>query len=133
MKPLLPTFLAALLLSGCAAAERPYAPVRDVRYSAIGAAPFWLLTIGDDRIVLARPSKGRGMAEAVYPRVLARREGGVQTWQSGEGVQVIGIEARAGRCEGARGIVYEDQVRIRLSGAELNGCGGRIVEGGRGR
>lgn len=131
MRPLLP-LLPALLLAGCAA-ERPYAPVRDVRYTAIGAAPFWLLTIGDDRIVLARPSEGRGLAEAVYPRVLARNEDGVQTWQSGEGVQVIGIEARPSRCQGARGLVYEDEVRIRLSGAELNGCGGRIVEGGRGR
>jgi uncharacterized membrane protein len=120
------------LLAGCAA-ERPYAPVRDVRYNAVGSAPFWLLTIGDDRIVLTRAGEGGRMIEAIYPRVMARREQGAHIWESGEGVQVIGIEARPGRCEGTRGVVYEDKVRIRLSGAELHGCGGRILEGGRAR
>jgi uncharacterized membrane protein len=119
-------------LAGCAA-ERPYAPVRDVSYTAIGAEPFWLLTIGDGRIVLSRGERGGRLAEAIYPRVMARRDKGATVWESGEGVQVISIEARPQRCEGARGIAYEDRVRIRLSGAKLHGCGGRIVAGGRGR
>jgi uncharacterized membrane protein len=124
--------LAFALLAGCAA-PRPYAPVADIRYNAIGAEPFWLLAIGDGRIVLSRGGEGGRMVEAVYPRVLPRQEKGALVWESGEGVQVIGIEARHGRCEGARGIVYEDRVRVRLSGVELNGCGGRILAGGRGR
>jgi uncharacterized membrane protein len=119
-------------LAACAAPQ-PYAPVRDVRYSAIGAAPLWLLSIGDDRIVLARPGKDGRMAEAVYPRVLPRVVAGGQSWESGDGVQVIAIEARPERCEGSRGIVYADRVRVRLSGVELQGCGGRILSGGRGR
>ena len=132
MKSVLP-LLGFALLAGCAS-PRPYAPVADVRYNAIGAEPFWLLTIGDDRIVLARGGWEDGkLSEAVYPRVMARREKDALIWDSGEGVQVIGIEARPGRCEGARGIVYEDRVRVRLSGAELNGCGGRILAGGRRR
>jgi len=129
MRALAPLLL--LAAAGCSA-ERPYAPVRDVRYAAIGADPFWMLTIGDDRIVLARGGPGRQIAEAVYPRVLPRVEGETTIWQSGEGVQVIGIEAWPQRCEGARGIVYEDRVRVRLSGAELVGCGGRILSGARG-
>ncbi|HEX8192093.1 MAG TPA: hypothetical protein VF552_04270 [Allosphingosinicella sp.] len=124
--------LALLPLAACAG-PRPYAPVADVRYNALGAEPFWLLAIGDDRIVLTKAGENGRMVEAVYPRVMARREAGAQIWESGEGVQVIGIEARRSRCEGARGIVYEDKVRIRLSGAELHGCGGRILEGGRAR
>jgi uncharacterized membrane protein len=124
--------LALLPLAACAG-ERPYAPVADVRYNAVGAAPFWLLTIGDDRIVLSRAGESGRMVEAVYPRVMARRVQGAHVWQSGEGTQVIAIEAHPSRCEGARGIVYEDKVRIRLSGAELHGCGGRILEGGRAR
>jgi uncharacterized membrane protein len=123
--------LLLLPLAACAS-PRPYAPVRDVSYTAIGAEPFWMLTIGDDRIVLARGGEAGRIAEAVYPRVLPRRTAdGVEIWESGEGVQVIRIEARPERCEGARGLVYEDRVRIRLSGAELNGCGGRILGGGR--
>ena len=124
-------FLLALLPLAACAGPRPYAPVEDVRYNAVGAEPFWLLTIGDDRIVLTRGTEGGRLVEAVYPRVMARREGGARIWDSGEGVQVINIDARPTRCEGARGIVYEDKVRIRLSGAELHGCGGRILEGGR--
>jgi hypothetical protein len=64
--------------------------------------------------------------------VLPRRTAeGSEIWESGEGVQVIVIEAKPERCEGARGLVYEDRVRIGLSGAELHGCGGRILAGGR--
>lgn len=128
MKTLLP-LLGLALLAGCAS-PRPYAPVADVRYNAIGAEPFWLLTIGDDRIVLSRGGK---LSEAIYPRVMARREKDASIWESGDGVQVIAIEARRARCEGARGIVYEDRVRVRLSGTELNGCGGRILAGGHNR
>jgi uncharacterized membrane protein len=128
---LLPLVLLAPL-AACAA-PRPYAPVRTVSYSAIGAAPLWLLTIGDDRIVLARPAGDGAMAEAIYPRVLPRVAAGRRTWESGEGVQAIGIEATPESCEGSRGIVYADRVRVRLSGVELHGCGGRILSGGRGR
>ena len=125
--------LALVLIVVACAAPRPHTPVRDVAYSAIGAEPFWLLSIGDDRIVLSRRREGRGgLVEAVYPRTLPREEGGVRRWDSGEGVQVISIEARREECRNATGPVYEDRVRVRLSGVELHGCGGRIVGEGHG-
>ncbi len=132
MKPLPILCLALLAAAGCAS-PRAHAPVRDVSYSAIGTDPFWMLTIGDDRIVLTRGSPARDrLRDAVYPRVLPRTVEGVRIWESGEGVAVISIEARPGRCQGPSGIVYEDEVRVRLSGIELNGCGGRMLAGRRG-
>ena len=126
MKPL-PLLVLAAAASGCAS-PRPHAPVRGVAYSAIGAEPFWMLTIGDDRIVLTRGTPERaGLRDAVYPRVLPRTVDRVRVWESGEGLAVISIEARPRRCTGPSGIVYEDEVRVRLSGLELSGCGGRIL------
>ena len=120
----------ALLASACATAPRPYAPVQNVRYSALGHDPFWMVTIGDDRIVLrtARQDGDAEGAEAVFPRTLPRTVDGVRTWESGSGTVVIAVEARPGRCEGSGGRVYEDHVRVRLSGRELTGCGGRLGE-----
>ena len=132
MKAVLPA-LPLLLLVACEThRSAPYAPVENVRYSAIGEAPFWMVTIGDDRIVLRIGNETGERQEAVWPRTLPRTVDGARLWQSGEGTQVIGIEAREGPCEGSRGQVYEDRVRVRLSGRELTGCGGRLVSGGRG-
>ena len=117
-------FLALLLLPGCETAPQPYAPVRDVRYQALGADPFWALAIGDDRIVLRT---GGQEGDAVWPRTLPRTEGAVRIWQSGEGTNVIAVEARPGPCTGAGGQVYENHVTVRLSGRELTGCGGRLL------
>ncbi|HWT11361.1 MAG TPA: hypothetical protein VN231_01260 [Allosphingosinicella sp.] len=128
--------LPALLLGGCETArERPYNPVDNVRYSAIGQEPFWLATIGDDRIVL-RLGRGGGGPEAaeheeiVYPRTLPRTQDGWRTWESRDGTAVITIQARPGPCRGSGERLYEDDVRVRLSGRELSGCGGRLVERG---
>ena len=127
----LPLLLPLLLLAGCQTSPRPYAPVGMVDYSAIGHDPFWLLTIGDDRIVLRLGHDGGTEAEeyddVVFARTLPRIEGGFRTWASGNGTAVITIQARPGSCEGAGGRLYEDHVRVRLSGRELSGCGGRLV------
>ena len=129
MKRLL--LLSAAALAGCSS-ERPYAPVSDVRYSALGHEPFWSLAIGDDRIVLTRagPGKRESWRSQSYPRVLPRTVGGARTWELGEGTAVISVEARPGPCTGSRGTAYEDHVRVRLSGSELNGCGGRLLSKG---
>ena len=123
--------IAALpLLAACGCAEappRPYAPVGSVHYSAIGEAPFWLLTIGEDRIVLRQSREDGAPNEASWPRTLPRNVDGFTLWQSGEGTQVIAIASRPGPCTGSGGRVYEDEVRVRLSGRELLGCGGRLV------
>jgi hypothetical protein len=66
-----------------------------------------------------------------YPRTLPRTVDGVRTWESGDGTAVISIEAFPGPCEASRGTRYRDRVRVRLSGRELNGCGGPRL-GGRG-
>ena len=124
--------LPLLALCGCETyRSEPYAPVENVRYSAIGENPFWMVTIGDDRIVLRIGDEAGEREDAVWPRTLPRTVGGARIWESGEGTQVIAIEARSGPCEGSRGQVYEDQVKVGLSGRELSGCGGRLVSGGR--
>lgn len=121
--------LPLLLLGACETTPRaePYAPVASVHYSAIGQQPFWLLTIGEDRIVLRQGSEGGEINESVWPRTLPRTVDGTTLWQSGEGTQVIAIASRRGPCTGSAGRVYEDEVRVRLSGVELRGCGGRML------
>ena len=115
-----------LLLAGCATwGERPYAPIENVRYTAIGHDPFWLATIGDESIVLTLGDEG-GRADGAletwaYPRVLPRTLDGVTRWESGDGAGVIAIEARPGPCAGSSGRRYEDHVRVTLSGRELAG------------
>ena len=113
------------LLAACQTASQPYAPVDNVRYSAIGADPFWMVTIGDDRIVLRSGPDREGR---VYPRTLPVTEGNLTRWQSGEGTRVIGIQARrlAVPCEQG-GRRYEDHVRVTLSGRMFEGCGGRLL------
>jgi uncharacterized membrane protein len=118
--------LPLLLAAGCAASPRPYAPVRDVAYQALGARTFWVLTIGDDRIVF-RPVHGGG--ERSWPRVLPRTRNGVRTWHSGEGAEGITIEARPGPCADRSERLHEDVVTVRMGdeGPELEGCGGRLI------
>jgi len=111
------------LAAACATSQRPYAPIQNIRYQAMGTAPFWYLAIGDERIVLRTSEQ----VEAVWPRTLPRTENGVRTWQSGDGTAVISIEARPGPCASESGQAYEDHVRVRLSGRELTGCGGRLM------
>ena len=128
-------FLLLPLIAGCTASQAPYNPARDVRYSALGQDPFWMVTIGRDKIVLTSgPAQGGSprLAGRTYRGVTARMEGGVKRWESAEGTAVISVEARPGPCTGSRGARFEDQVRVRLSGRELHGCGGRRLEGGRG-
>lgn len=120
----LPVMFAFVAVAACATGQRPYAPVDNVRYQALGAEPFWYLAIGDDRIVL-RSSDLDG--EAVWPRTLPRTAGETRIWQSGNGAGAITIEARPGPCETEGEEIYADHVRVRLSGRELNGCGGRLL------
>lgn len=87
-----------------------------------------MVTIGDDRIVLRLGGEsGEEVNEAVWPRTLPRTVDGVRTWESADGTRVISIEARPGPCLGTRGHRYRDHVRVRLSGRELTGCGGRLI------
>lgn len=135
MRQLLP--LAALALAACAADDRsaPYAPVRNVQYSAIGHDPFWMVAIGDDRIVLTLGAEGGradgGLESYAFPRVLPRGDGELRTWHSGDGAGTLTVQARPGPCDGAGGLRFEDHVRVRLSGRELVGCGGRQIPGRR--
>ena len=82
MKPL-PILVFALLAIGCASAPAVYQPVADPIYTAIGRDPFWMVAIGDSRIVLRLaqdPADPSGMVDdAVFPRVLPRTVGGVRT------------------------------------------------------
>jgi uncharacterized membrane protein len=130
-----PALLAISLLVAACAADQPYAPVRDVRYSALGEAPFWMVTIGDDKILLTLAPDGGGrrarLRSHAYPRVLPHSDGDIRRWESGDGTAVIAVEARPGPCTASRGATYADHVRVRLSGRELQGCGGRLLSGRR--
>jgi len=133
MKHLL--LLSAIALSACATGPRPYNPVGDVRYSALGADPYWQLTIGDDRIVLRTapdPETGQAVPDAIWPRTLPRMQDGVTAWQSDSGANAIAIEARPGPCGGENGPTWRDSVTVRLGGRELTGCGGPLVRRDRG-
>jgi uncharacterized membrane protein len=123
MKTLAILSAAAATLAGCTAPE-PHAPVRDPLYTAIGAEPFWLLTIGEERIVLSFPRKNGGFSDMRYRRGAARLENGVRRWEGGSGTAVISVEAWQAACR-TGGNMFEERVRVRLSGRELNGCGGR--------
>lgn len=123
--------LPLVLIAGCASpAEEVYAPVKNYRYGAISHDPFWLVAIGDDRIVLTTgPSGGRADGELAsydYPRVLPKELNGVRRWDSGEGTMAISIEARKGPCS-TGGRAYQDRVKVYLSGRTMDGCGGREV------
>jgi uncharacterized membrane protein len=128
MKRLLLAVPAFALLASCATSQTPYAPVQNVRYQAAGTEPFWLLAIGDDRIVLRTANEG----ERVWPRTLPRSAGGTRSWQSGEGEAGITIEARPGPCATPSERVYEDEVTIRTGALTLTGCGGRLARRDRG-
>jgi uncharacterized membrane protein len=126
-----------LLLAGCQTYSRaPYAPVENVRYTALGQNPFWMVTIGDDSIVLTfGPDPGGRpgpLNSHAYPRTLPRTVDGVTSWTSSDGTASIGVEAMAGPCEGSNGARFRDRVRVRLNGRELEGCGGPRLEQGRG-
>lgn len=130
MKRLL--LLAPFALAACAEGNAPYDPVGTPEYQAISHDPFWLVSIGGDRIVLTLgPDGGRADGELdsyQYPRVLPTESNGVRRWESGEGTQVIAIEAGRGPCTtGER--TYEDHVTVYLSGRRMVGCGGRQVRG----
>jgi uncharacterized membrane protein len=128
--------LALIALAGCSTAgEAPYSPVSDFQYGAISHDPFWLVSIGDDKIVLTLgPEGGRADGELdsyEYARVLPRTINGVRRWESGEGTQVIAIEAHRGPCT-TGGHTYADRTKVFLSGRMMEGCGGREVAGSRG-
>lgn len=119
--------LPLLLAAGCATSSI-YQPVRDTRYAALGHGPFWMLTIGDDRIVF-RISRRDG--DLHWPRTLPRTLDGARIWESGEGERRIIVEARPGPCTGEGGRAYEDRVVVRFGdGGEFRGCGGRMLERG---
>ena len=130
----LPLLLAALL-AGCATDAPPFSPVAQVAYSAVGQDPFWMVTIGDESIVLTLGAAGDEDGKArlsshEFPRVLPRTTDGGTRWQSGEGTAVITVEARPGPCTGSRGTRYRDSVTLSLSGRQLSGCGGRLLRRG---
>ena len=125
--------LPLLLAAGCETHSRPYSPVETVRYQALGQDPFWMVTIGDDSIVLSsgrEPEMGDGRIRGYrYPRTLPRIVDGVRRWESADGTAVISVEAFPEPCDGAGGRRYRDRVRVRLSGREMHGCGGPEIDG----
>jgi uncharacterized membrane protein len=122
---------ALLPLAACASSPRPYNPVSDVRYSALGANPYWQLSIGGDRIVFRLapdPGAAPQPRERVFPRTLPRAWEGVTSWQSEANGAGITVEARPGPCE-ASGRTWRDAVTVRIDGRELSGCGGPLLSG----
>ena len=120
---------AAAALAGCArpAVEREV----DLGYIARGSNPSWFLQIGESAIWLTFGVRRRHdppLPKMTYPPAAMVVEGGVRRWQSGSGVAVISVEAWPGGCQNeAAGSPITDRVRVRLSGRELEGCGGFIT------
>ena len=116
MKPL--HLLAPLLLiaAGCATSSRGDFPVRNVRYSAAGENPTWMLAIGAEGIAFRQA----GEVWKIAPRTSPRVRQGVRTWRSGHVPGAIVVEARAAPCTSASGEVFEDEVVVRLSDDEIN-------------
>ena len=119
--------LPLLLAAGCETNRTPYSPVENVRYSAIGQEPFWMVTIGDDSIVLAfGPRSGRTCGEARRPPIPAhpappcRRR---HHWTSLDGPGRIGTtRARVlARARAAFAIATGARPPQRR---EMHGCGG---------
>jgi hypothetical protein len=131
MKPLYAPFL-AMALAACATtgerAEQPPAPPAGTPiHSAHSNDPLWHVVIWPDRISLLLDTGGRGreadFLRTRYEGVRETRSGGVRRWQAGRGTEVISVEIWDGPCVQA-GATYREVARVRLSGRELNGCGG---------
>ena len=133
--PLLGAACAFSVMAGCTTSSSPYSPIRDASYQALGENPFWMVSIGDDKIVLTLPpdpgTRPSALNSHAFPRVLPRTENGVKRWESGSGTEVITVEARPGPCT-TGGREFEDKVRVTLSGRMFEGCGGRQIQGKRG-
>ena len=111
------------LLAGCASA--PVQLMRNPVYQAIGAAPSWQVAVGRRSIVLRLGDSASDARAHRYPGT-RRGAGGIKSWVAGGATAVISVDARPGPC--AQGdLVFEDHVRVRLSGRELSGCGGRLL------
>jgi uncharacterized membrane protein len=120
--------LAALLLaSGCAASAPPpdsnEAAPRHL-FRGEGEDPYWVAMVDEREIVLYfGPGSESNQPAFRYPGVRASTVDGVRRWEAGSGTAVIGIEAWDEACV-LRGYDYRERARVRLSGRELNGCGG---------
>lgn len=130
MKWLIP--LSLLAAAGCATPGDEAAPGGEaVRYAATSHDPFWLASIGDERVLLTTgPAGGRADGELssyAYPGVRPSLVKGVRRWEAGSGTAVIAIEARPGPCA-TGGRSYRERVRVYLSGRTMNGCGGTEIQ-----
>jgi uncharacterized membrane protein len=114
----------ALAAAGCATSSTPYAPVENVRYQGAGTEPFWLLAIGDDRIVLRIGDED----ERQWPRTLPMRDGNVVRWRSDGSAGPILVESRSTPtpCE-LGNQSFQDVVRVMVGELRLEGCGGRLI------
>ena len=126
--------LTLLTLAGCSTGGGVHAPVDHVDYNAISHDPFWLVSIGDDRIVLTMgPEGGRADGELVdhqFPRVLpVTAADGTRRWEAQNGAHIVSIEAKPGSCK-TGGRSYAEATHVRFNGRDMYGCGGREVAAG---
>ncbi len=126
--------LGFLALAGCSTTSDVHGPKDHFEYGAISHDPFWIVSVGDQQIVLTRgPSGGRADGELTtveFPRTLpVETESGVRRWESGQGSAFISLEARPGPCT-TGGRTYADTTRVIVSGQQqLRGCGGPEMRG----
>jgi uncharacterized membrane protein len=132
MHRLIPLVLLALA-AGCAPAQREAAhaaaaePMPRHLFRGEGEAPYWVVVVDEREIVLTLESGGPGREADYrtfrYAGVRAQSAGGVRRWTAGRGTAVISVEGWTEACV-LRGYDYRERARVRLSGRELNGCGG---------
>lgn len=130
MRFLLP--LTLLALAGCASTPDVHAPTGNVQYAAISHDPFWLVSIGDDRIVVTMgPEGGRADGELTtteFPRVLPiQMADATLRWEIVEGGATrFRLSASPRECK-AGGRAYRDTTLLVIEGRSFKGCGGPEV------
>lgn len=109
--------LAALAFSASTAAF-----AQSGTYRALGTEPFWSVTIGNGRMVYDDAEQRR--VSVATPRPIIPRLSG-RIYRTGRLIVMI----RPGPCsDGMSDRTYQDSVRVRVDGRQLDGCGGSFTE-----
>ena len=110
------TFLAALLLAGCATLQDSAAEP----YRALGTEPFWSISVADGRMTYETPEGGFSV-----PAPRAEETGDGRIYRT----RRLMLHSWFAECsDGMSDRRYRDTVRAEVDGRTLSGCGGPYTE-----